>query len=261
MAHGTQSKPSTGNRRSRSQTPGDTILMLPLVERGFEDLKLPPGVQIATVTPNRESLEQIEKQLSAAVKTVRDAIRHGGPVKVPGIFRSLSTGKRSPLSSKPAHIAALHPAKLVLTQDPQLINEKAFEPDARSQALLEGVRIAQEDLRKAGGAFDLEQVRTLLGGITRQAIDKRVQDGSLLAVPGPSNRRSYPTLQFNEGGSLVAGLKEVRDALPTTNPWVVLNFLAQPDARLDGKKPIDVLKSRDIKLAVEAARRLGKQGA
>lgn len=265
MAHGTQTKPSTGGRRTRSQTPGDTILMLPLVERGFEDLKLPPGVQMATVTPNRESLEQIEKQLSAAVKTVRDAIMHGGTVKVPGFFRWRSwhsSGKNKEHYGKLVHVGA--PVKAG-PQDPrpnyQNISEKAFEPDARSQALLEGVRIAQEDLRKAGGAFDLQQVRTLLGGITRQAIDKRVQEGSLLAVPGPSNRRSYPTLQFKEDGSVVAGLKEVRDALPTTNPWVILNFLAQPDARLDGKKPIDVLKSRDIKLAVEAARRLGKQGA
>jgi hypothetical protein len=141
------------------------------------------------------------------------------------------------------------------------INQKAFEPDARARALLEGVRIAQEDLRKAGGAYDLEQVRTLMQGVSRQAVDKRVQEGSLLAVPGPSNRRSYPTLQFNPDGTIVEGLKAVCAALPTNNPWTILNFLTHPDGRLQGRKPIDVLKAGNVDLVVEAARRLGQQGA
>lgn len=140
------------------------------------------------------------------------------------------------------------------------MDRTAFEPDARSLAVLEGVRIAREDLRAAGGAYDLDQVRTLMGGVTRQAVEKRVQEGSLLSVSGPSNRRSFSTLQFNGDGTLVAGLREVREALPTRNAWTILNFLAQPDDRLDGRKPIDLLKAAEIKLVVEAARRVGQHG-
>jgi hypothetical protein len=142
-----------------------------------------------------------------------------------------------------------------------LVNKKAFAPDARALAVLEGVRIAQEDLQRSGGAYDLEQVRTLLRGISRQAVDKRVQEGSLLAVPGPSNHRSYPTLQFNLDGTVVEGLKSVREALPTDNPWMVLNFLNQPDDRLHGRRPIDLLKEGKVELVVEAARRMAQQGA
>jgi len=142
-----------------------------------------------------------------------------------------------------------------------VVNKEAFAPDARALAVLEGVRIAQEDLRRSGGAYDLDQVRTLLRGISRQAIDKRVQEGSLLAVPGPSNHRSFPTLQFNVDGTVVEGLKPVREALPTNNPWTVLNFLAQPDDRLNGRKPIDMLKEGKVELVVEAARRMAQQGA
>jgi len=40
-----------------------------------------------------------------------------------------------------------------------------------------------------------------------------------------------------------------------------LNFLAQPDDRLRGRKPIDVLKEGKIDLVIEAARRMGQQGA
>jgi hypothetical protein len=165
-------------------------------------------------------------------------------------------GEKWGTAKKPGYgvtkIAAAHAAA---------INQQAFEPDARAQALLEGVRIAQEDLRKAGGAYDLAQVRTLMQGVSRQAVDKRVQEGSLLAVPGPNNRRSYPTLQFNRDGTIVEGLKAVFAALPTSNPWTILNFLAHPDDRLQGRKPIDVLKAGSVELVVEAARRLGQQGA
>ncbi len=144
---------------------------------------------------------------------------------------------------------------------PQGVMADAYEPDARSRALLAGVRMAQDDLRDAGGAFDLDEVRVLLHGISRQAIDKRVQEGTLLAVPGPGNRKHYPTLQFTRDGSLVPGLREVRAALPATNPWFVLNFLSRPDHRLGGRKPIDVLKGGEIDQVVEAARRYGEQGA
>jgi hypothetical protein len=140
------------------------------------------------------------------------------------------------------------------------INQAAFAPDVRGRAILEGVRVAQQDLEDAGGAYDLEQVRTLLRGISRQAIDKRVQEGSLLAVPGPSNHRSYPTLQFNRDGSIVAGLRDVREALPVESPWAVLNFLVNPDDRLDGRKPIDVLRSGNVGEVIEAARLYGEPG-
>jgi hypothetical protein len=142
-----------------------------------------------------------------------------------------------------------------------VVNKEAFAPDARALAVLEGVRIAQEDLQRSGGAYDLDEVRTLLRGISRQAVDKRVQEGSLLAVPGPSNHRSFPTLQFNTDGTVIEGLKSVRDVLPTNNPWTVLNFLARPDDRLNGRKPIDLLREGKVELVVEAARRMAQQGA
>ena len=141
-----------------------------------------------------------------------------------------------------------------------VVNKAAFEPDARSKALLQGVRIAEQDLREAGGAYNLEQVRTLMHGISRQRVDRRVQERTLLAVAGPSNRRLYPTIQFNHDGSVVDGLKPVLEALPTRNVWAALNFLSRPDHRLAGRKPIDLLRQGEVAIVVEAARRVAEQG-
>lgn len=192
-------------------------------------VKLPAGAEFAIVSSKPESVQAIRKSVGGRVGRVREMV------------------------AKEARRERVGEATFV--------GRTAFEPDARSRAMLEGVRIAQEDLRDAGGAYDLEQVRTLMRGVSRQAIDKRVQEGSLLAVPGPSNRRSYPTLQFNSDGTIVSGLKAVREALQTSNPWTVLNFLSHPDDRLDGRKPIDLLKSGNFELVIEAARRHGEQGA
>lgn len=84
--------------------------------------------------------------------------------------------------------------------------------NSRARALLQGVKIAEADLKEAG---------VLLSGV-------------------------------------VPGLKDVQEALPTRNPWAVLNFLVRPDDRLDGRKPIEVLLNGDVDLVVSAARSMGE---
>ena len=137
----------------------------------------------------------------------------------------------------------------------------AFQPDARARSILRGRQMARHDIAAAGGTYDLDDVRGLLGDISRQAVDKRVREGSLIAVSGPKNRRRYPTVQFETNGTVVAGLREVQAALPTRNPWAVLNFLVRPEARLEGSPPIALLRQGRVAEVVEAARRMGEQGA
>lgn len=231
MNHKVHSKPTSPSDKKAS---GQTDVMTMLVVTGdpavaLKGFRPPAGAEVAIVSRRAELVKKIQRQIEGRV----------------GHFQKV-------------HIKALA-AKPTIPKT--VINQAAFEPDARSLAILEGVRIAQEDLKDAGGAYDMEQVRILMRGVSRQAVDKRVQEGSLLSVPGPSNRRSYPTLQFNPDGTVVDGLKAVCEVLPTSNPWMILNFLAQPDDRLRGRKPIDVLKEGKIDLVVEAARRVGQQGA
>jgi hypothetical protein len=141
------------------------------------------------------------------------------------------------------------------------ISKSAFEPGFRAKALLKGRGIAGEDLRLSGGTYSLEETRKLLGDVTRQAVETRVRKGSLLAVPGPSNKRRYPFIQFKDDGEVVDGLSDVLEALPTKNSFAILNFLIHPDPRLGGRKPIDLLKAGESARVVEAARRYGEQGS
>ena len=157
-----------------------------------------------------------------------------------------------------ARKAALRPD--IQTED-QGLYATAFAAGPRARAILRGKAIAASDLRKSGGSYDLEEVRRLLNGVTRQSIEKRVREGKLLAVPGPNNRRFYPVAQFTDDGSVVEGLQSVSKALPTENGFAILNFLVNPNSQLGNAKPIDLLKNGEIEKVVEAAERYGEQGA
>jgi len=138
---------------------------------------------------------------------------------------------------------------------------KSFSASPRARALLRGKEIAAKDLAESGGSYTLEDVRSLLNSVSRQSVEKRVREGRLIAVTGPNNKRFYPVAQFHDDGSVVEGLSEVQSALSTRNGYAVLNFLVNPDPRLDGRRPVDLLKRGEVGRVVEAAARVGEQGA
>jgi len=125
---------------------------------------------------------------------------------------------------------------------------------------LRGVDYADADLRDARGAYEIEQVCALLQEAPR-AIDMRIDEGSLLALPRPGGRRWFPKLQFRDDGGVIAGLREVQEALGYANPYAVLNFLVSLDDRLGDERPIDVLRRGDLARVLESARLIGVQGA
>src|SRR5258706_1429938 len=115
---------ASSSRKARSSTPGGIIKMLML--RGnpavaFKDLALPAGAAVAIVSKSGAILEKLRRRNKVRFETIQN-------VEVGSVARASRT-------RKPA------------------INQAAFEPDARSLAILEGVRIAQEDLQEAGGAY------------------------------------------------------------------------------------------------------------
>ena len=152
--------------------------------------------------------------------------------------------------------------RYVLLDDPTVGADtgSAFKPGPWAQALLRGREMALADLKNCGGAYDLEQVRAMLGGISRSQVHAIVKEGKLLAVPGPSNHRHYPAVQFDARGALIEGLDRVQEAL-NDGPWIVLNFLIHPDARLQGRKPIELLAEGKVDVVAAAARRVGEAGA
>ena len=109
------------------------------------------------------------------------------------------------------------------------------------------------------GALTAPQVADILG-ISRQAAASRAESGSLLAVLDRGAYR-FPRWQFDPRGpdGVIAGLAEVLQALEPQPAFSKLVFLTRPNATLDEREPVELLRhgQRDRVLAVaHAAARL-----
>ena len=99
-----------------------------------------------------------------------------------------------------------------------------------------------ELLSESGGALSAGEVGDLLG-ITRQAVDKRRRANGLLALRRGGDWR-YPRAQFDETAhEVLDGVSKVVEAFAEAGPWVTLDFLLAPDDLLDGRSPIEVLRT------------------
>ncbi|MBB5693578.1 hypothetical protein [Muricoccus pecuniae] len=91
---------------------------------------------------------------------------------------------------------------------------------------------------RAGGNLSVEDVGHLLG-ITRQEVDERRRERSLLAIHHEDGW-VYPRAQF-VGSATVPCLALVVEGLETCGPWVTLEFLVTPDDALGGLSPKEAL--------------------
>jgi nucleoid DNA-binding protein len=221
---------------------------------------------IAQVTTDTDlSKDAAEKAVEATFRHIERVLLKQSAVRIAGIGKFVQR-EAAAVRKLRGGVEAQVPVLRMTIERSRSVEERlalkksAFDPDPRARALLRGARLSAQDLRAAGGTYELADVQELLG-ISRQAVEKRVRNGSLLAVPGPGNRRRYPVVQFGRNGSVVEGLREISAALPTRSPWAFLNFLVNPDPLLQRRRPIDLLKEGKIELVVESARRTDEQGA
>lgn len=144
---------------------------------------------------------------------------------------------------------------------PASVPHQAFEPDARARAILRAIEQSRRDLAATGGSYSIENVKDLLGGISRQAVDRRVHDRKLLVVPGPRGARRFPVIQFGTNGEPIRGLDRVQDALGYSSPWAVLNFLVNGQPDLGEISPIEAIRSGRLDDVLTLARSAGVAGA
>lgn len=104
-------------------------------------------------------------------------------------------------------------------------------------------------------ALTAPQVADVLG-ISRQAAASRAESGSLLAVLDRGAYR-FPRWQFDPRGpdGVIAGLREVLEALEPQPAFSKLVFLTRPNKTLDEREPVDLLRrgERDRVLAAAHA--------
>ena len=131
----------------------------------------------------------------------------------------------------------------------------ALALDPMADALARGVAEREGLAARAQGLLSAEQAGRALGGISRQAVDKRRRARLLLAVRVASDWR-YPAAQIGPDGEMVAGLADILRDLGDLGPWAILDFLLAGDAALGGLSPLDALRGGGA--AAEDARRIAR---
>jgi hypothetical protein len=98
---------------------------------------------------------------------------------------------------------------------------------------------------RTGPFYDTSALASWLG-VTRDALDRRSQNGALLSVTTSDGMRLYPAWQFTaEGGSLVPGLHDVLTVLRggSGDGWTIALWLVTPVVDLNGRSAIEWLKA------------------
>lgn len=132
------------------------------------------------------------------------------------------------------------------------------EQDPLLPARVRWLRDRERLLQAEGGGISAEQAASLLH-MTRQGVDKRRRMGTLIGLSLGRKGYVYPLWQFGHNGAL-PGLESVLAELRDVSPWVQAAFLLSGDARLNGERPLDLLRAGDVAPVVEAAREYGEQG-
>lgn len=131
--------------------------------------------------------------------------------------------------------------------------------DPLAAARLRGLRERDRLATVEGGTMSADEVASHLH-LTRQAVNLRRQNGTLLALAAGRHGFRYPAWQFVHEGVL-AGLEPVLATLSHLAPWSQQAFMVSANRRLEGQTPLEVIRLGRVDQVVAAARAYGEHGA
>lgn len=147
----------------------------------------------------------------------------------------------------------------ILTK-PEIIKEFATNSeDPLMSARLRGQQVKIKLLYDNDNPLSSEQVAQLLQ-ITRQAVDKRRNQGKLLGLSLGRRGYFYPSWQWKDD-QLLTGLDKILVILKEYDNWTKLMFLKTGDIQLGGKTPLECLQADETEAVIKAAECYGKHTA
>jgi hypothetical protein len=126
-----------------------------------------------------------------------------------------------------------------------LLADEPLPPSPQSDDL-ESMLIEDWAGRVAGSTYLEENLR-----IARSTLHRWQRRGDVIALRKGGRKHVFPLAQFVDGRP-VAGISNVQSLIG--NPRLAWLWLTRPAAQLDGRIPIDLLRSDQIEDVVEAAR-------
>lgn len=144
------------------------------------------------------------------------------------------------------------------------LTEIGGQPSSADDAELLGRRAAMVVL--AGGAWERAlgelltsaEARVLLGGISREALRKRVLSGSVIALRDDAGLLRYPRWQFDPAsGAPFGAIKKLGEVFGEVglDSWTLAAFATAPQPELGDRAPVDAFADEDPAPLLLSARR------
>jgi hypothetical protein len=158
-----------------------------------------------------------------------------------------------PLAAKTAAASSIDVAALVLNIAKSIPAIELSDPGEAAE-ITAAIAFKRRLIEGAGGAFDAEAVRLLLGHKTVQAVYKAAREQRLLMVDD-NGSKLFPAFQF-DGGSVRPAVQQVLGAAKGVDGWSMLQFFVSGDEALGDARPIDLIRgsAADIQRVIEIAR-------
>ncbi|MBW8060384.1 MAG: hypothetical protein FVQ78_08675 [Solirubrobacterales bacterium] len=161
---------------------------------------------------------------------------------------------------------AANPALLDRTVEEfrRTLTEIGGQPNSADDAEVLGRRAAMVVL--AGGAWERAlgelltsaEARVLLGGISREALRKRVLSGSVIVLRDDAGLTRYPRWQFDAtSGAPFGMIKKLNKIFGDAglDSWALAAFATAPQPELGDHAPVDAFADEDPELLMRSARR------
>lgn len=144
------------------------------------------------------------------------------------------------------------------------LTEIGGQPSSADDAEVLGRRAAMVVL--AGGAWERAlgelltsaEARALLGGISREALRKRVVSGSVIALRDDAGLVRYPRWQFDAtSGAPYRAIKQLNQVFDDAglDPWTLAAFATAPQSELGDRTPVDAFADADLEPLLLSAHR------
>lgn len=112
--------------------------------------------------------------------------------------------------------------------------------------------------RALGELMTSAEARVLLGGISREALRKRVVSGSVIALRDDAGLVRYPRWQFDAaGGAPFGAIKNLNEIFDDAglDSWTLASFATTPQPELENRAPVDAFADADIEPLLRSAHR------
>jgi hypothetical protein len=150
--------------------------------------------------------------------------------------------KMMPAAAKTAAIGSVDVAAFVFNIARGIPSVETADPD-EAEDITRAIAFKRRLIGEAGGAFDAEAVRKLLGHKTVQAVYKAARDRRLLMVED-NGAKLFPAFQF-DGNTIRPAMPRILAAAPASSGWAVLQYLVSGDEGLDDARPIELIKGSE----------------